>query len=742
MLAANELFKGELKIEHGGIFAFVFDNTFSKSYAKKVLFNKFFVEDVPAVRRLSTSSSSVNLQSQLHPYNGQYLQGYLLKKKRKKLQGFTKRFFVLNFKYNTLSYYMNEHSLKFRGEMQISLATVSAFKDENTIVIDSGMEIWILKTQNKEDWDNWINALDFIKLNSSQQRVTSSALANETESSRITSPAFQPSSTGMSPSPFAKIDETMEDGHPLAKELALINSKIESLNRSFAHLEKRIDQRDISDTKEELQALTTYVKALLLTQGVQSTVLSPAASVFSDEYYDANDELDFLEDNHLDNHVILLPGKKSTGETNISVEDLSDQDDSSVDLTPRPAALAPSFIEKDLYPLPLEAVKRRNDISKSITTPPSLFSFLRKNVGKDLSTISMPVTSNEPLTILQKMSEVFEHAYLLNSAAVETSQEMKLLQVSTFAIANLGSLRTKERNLRKPFNPILGETFELVDEKLGYRMIAEKICHKPQIFAFNCESSNWELSFILSPEQKFWGKSLELISNGSVTLVLKSTGETFKWEQPTTMLKNIIAGERYTEPTNSVTITSSSGFKSLVGFKKPTSGLFSTPRCEEVHIRVVNKNGKNAEYYADGNWTSEIFAKKANDSRFQQRLYRASELLKDEATKWGFTLFATNLNDITEIQEGQIPFTDSRLRPDVRLYEKGDIKAAEEMKLAIEQRQRDRRKELADGNEVHVPSFFKQIDPTDKMAWEVIKGSESYWEKRKAGNWNKLTELW
>ncbi|ODV71690.1 oxysterol-binding protein related protein OSH3 CYBJADRAFT_169307 [Cyberlindnera jadinii NRRL Y-1542] len=745
MLQGNQLFKEELKLDHGGIFAFVFDNTFSKSYSKKVLFNKFFVENKPAIRRLSTSASSVNLQSQLHPRNGQYLQGYLLKKKRKKLQGFTKRFFVLNFKYNTLSYYLNENTHKFRGEMQINLSTVSAFKEDNTIVIDSGMEVWILKTLNDQDWSNWINALDFIKLNSTASQPPqqpSQSSAENTDTSAMASPQFLPSSSKENADLFAKIEEENADvkgHHP--EEFSIINQKLDELHSTLAHLESTKDDKDISAMKEQLQSLSLYVNSVLESQDMNITVLSPTNSVFSDDYYDAHETLESNEYDQLDNHVLVLQGQKTSLDSNISVDDLSDADESVLEFAPK-AAITESAASRDLSPLPLEKIKRRNDVKPSTTNPPSLFSFLRKNVGKDLSTISMPVTYNEPLTILQKFSEMFEHGDILNQAATETNQDLRTLKVAAFAVANLGSFRSKQRNMRKPFNPILGETYELVDENVGFRMIGEKVSHKPQIFAFHCESSLWELSFSVSPDQKFWGKSIELVNNGTLTLVFKATGEILKWSQPTTIVKNIIAGDRYTEPSNNVIVTSSSGMKSVVEFKKPTSGMFSTPRCEEVKIKVMDKAGKKSEYYAEGKWTNEITIKKGNDSKFSETIYEASELLRDESSKWGFSIYASNLNQITLIEKGKIPFTDSRLRPDVRMYEDGDVDGASEMKLALEQRQRDRRKEVADANQVHVPSFFAKSNISDDLSWELIKGSANYWERRKVGNWDGLTELW
>jgi hypothetical protein len=47
---------------------------------------------------------------------------------------------------------------------------------------------------------------------------------------------------------------------------------------------------------------------------------------------------------------------------------------------------------------------------------PSLWGILRKNIGKDLSRISMPVTLNEPLGVLQRMCEELEYSELLDNA--------------------------------------------------------------------------------------------------------------------------------------------------------------------------------------------------------------------------------------------------------------------------------------------------------------------------------------
>ena len=47
---------------------------------------------------------------------------------------------------------------------------------------------------------------------------------------------------------------------------------------------------------------------------------------------------------------------------------------------------------------------------------PSLWGILKKNIGKDLSRVSMPVTLNEPLGMLQRMCEELEYSELLDAA--------------------------------------------------------------------------------------------------------------------------------------------------------------------------------------------------------------------------------------------------------------------------------------------------------------------------------------
>lgn len=105
-----------------------------------------------------------------------------------------------------------------------------------------------------------------------------------------------------------------------------------------------------------------------------------------------------------------------------------------------------------------------------------------KKSGKDLSTVSMPIALNEPLNLLQKLCEELEYYSLLEQAAISRTNLERIVLVAGFCVSGYAS--TISRAGRKPFNPMLGETFEYTRLDKGLSFIAEKVCHYPPIMAY------------------------------------------------------------------------------------------------------------------------------------------------------------------------------------------------------------------------------------------------------------------
>jgi hypothetical protein len=395
---------------------------------------------------------------------------------------------------------------------------------------------------------------------------------------------------------------------------------------------------------------------------------------------------------------------------------------------------------KSLIPLPLDPVKRRANILAPTVLPPSLIGFLRKNVGKDLSTISMPVSANEPMSLLQRAAEVLEYSNLLDQAAQSTDPVERLMYVTAFAVSSLSSNRVRERSIRKPFNPMLGETYELVREDRGFRFIAEKVSHRPVQLAYQADSKEWSISQSPMPSQKFWGKSAEITTEGRVRIILHSTGDRYSWTPATSFLRNIIAGEKYVEPVGELAVTNeSTGHRSISTFK--AGGMFSG-RSEEVSTRAVDANNNPVALGLSGSWPSSLTLTRDGNPT-GNTIWTAGSLVPSAPKHYGLTSFAATLNEITSIEDKHLPVTDSRLRPDQRALENGDLDRAEEVKVQLEEGQRARRREMESAGESWIPRWFTRVndDSDGEVAWRLKGGKDGYWEERARGSWSNVVPV-
>jgi oxysterol-binding protein 1 len=80
----------------------------------------------------------------------------------------------------------------------------------------------------------------------------------------------------------------------------------------------------------------------------------------------------------------------------------------------------------------------------------------------------VPVYFNEPISMLQKVSEIMEYESLLVKASDEEESLKRLLYVAVYGVVQY---KCSDKRLCKPFNPILGETFEL--KRPGYHFFSE-----------------------------------------------------------------------------------------------------------------------------------------------------------------------------------------------------------------------------------------------------------------------------
>ncbi|KAF2892491.1 hypothetical protein ILUMI_13710 [Ignelater luminosus] len=356
--------------------------------------------------------------------------------------------------------------------------------------------------------------------------------------------------------------------------------------------------------------------------------------------------------------------------------------------------------------------------SRPATEGLSLWNLLYKNIGKDLSQISMPVALNEPLNILQRLCEELEYSELLDKAAELEDPYERMVYVAAFAVSAYASSYSRAGN--KPFNPLLGETYECIREDKGFRFLAEQVSHHPPISACYAESRNFIFWQEARVKTKFWGKSMEFQPLGKVHLLLPRTGDTYSWNKVTTCVHNLFSGQRWVDQYGELHITNEH-ISCKLTFAK--TSYWSSKR-HEVLGTVYDESGKSVRKLF-GKWSEALYCGVAPSARC---IWRAGTLPPNHEQYYGFTRFAIELNELGPDYD-LLPPTDTRFRPDQRALENGDLAKAEQLKSHLENAQRERRKQRSIENRNYQPQWFcRPPNAKDGDEWQY---NGKYWDIRK-----------
>ncbi|KAI9111118.1 hypothetical protein K1719_017993 [Acacia pycnantha] len=323
----------------------------------------------------------------------------------------------------------------------------------------------------------------------------------------------------------------------------------------------------------------------------------------------------------------------------------------------------------------------------------SLWSMIKDNVGKDLSRICLPVYFNEPISSLQKCSEDLEYSYLLDRAyeyGKSGNSLLRALNVAAFAVSGYAS---SEGRHCKPFNPLLGETYEADFPEKGIRFFSEKVSHHPTLIACHCEGRGWKFWGDSNIHSKFWGRSIQLDPVGVLTLEFDD-GEIFQWSKVTTTIYNLILGKIYCDHHGNMDIRGNRQYSCRLKFKEQTI-LDRNPH--QVHGFVEDVSGKKAAAIF-GKWDDSMYYVIGDEKvKSKHTPSDASMLWKrtkppTNLTRYNMTSFAITLNELVPGLKEKLPPTDSRLRPDQRHLENGEYEKANLEKQRLEKRQRMSRK--------------------------------------------------
>ncbi|KAK7878145.1 hypothetical protein WMY93_031226 [Mugilogobius chulae] len=209
---------------------------------------------------------------------------------------------------------------------------------------------------------------------------------------------------------------------------------------------------------------------------------------------------------------------------------------------------------------------------------------------------------------LDKLSDYYYHADFLSEAAVEENAYNRMKKVVKWYISGFYK---KPKGLKKPYNPIIGETYRCMwlhqktNSKTFY--IAEQVSHHPPVSAFYV--SNRKDGFCVSgsilAKSKFYGNSLSAILDGEARLSFLNRGEDYVMNMPYAHCKGILYGTMTLELGGQITITcEKTGYSAQLEFKlKPFLG--SSDCVNQFSGKI--KLGKEVLATLEGHWDSEIF---------------------------------------------------------------------------------------------------------------------------------------
>ena len=368
--------------------------------------------------------------------------------------------------------------------------------------------------------------------------------------------------------------------------------------------------------------------------------------------------------------------------------------------------------------------EKRNALPHKIVCPKNLIKEVVTNLTKKLPS---PVYFNEPLSMGQKQCEKFKYMDLLIKAGNEESKEMQMCYISAFIIGEL--FLNLGRSL-KPFNPIIGETYEYFDNEKKFRFYSEQVSHNPQINAYIAETPEFAYygDTLNTTSFKFLKGAIELLFKNKIHVHCKKTGDHYILNPPTIYAKGIMNPPLHNDYSGTTIIQNTTDTSYRCELKFIEEGW--TPNSLGNFEGTVFKDYETIVYLLRGNWTKEIYMTdpEGNNRIDLLKLEEEQEYIKNTVDSYVIPEYSCRLNQITPELEKILPKNDSRFRMDMRLLEeKVETEEAQSYKLRYEEKQR---KELC--NENHKILFFTELlSPETEDKYYIPNGK--YWEYRKEG---------
>lgn len=320
--------------------------------------------------------------------------------------------------------------------------------------------------------------------------------------------------------------------------------------------------------------------------------------------------------------------------------------------------------------------------------------------GADLNKVTLPTFILEPKSMLERITNFMAHPETLLPMPEIEDPTQRFVSVVKFY---LSGWHIKPPGVKKPLNPILGETFtcywDYPDHTRGY-YISEQTSHHPpkSSYFFMAPEHNIRIDGALKPRSKFLGNSAASLMEGVGVLRFMNRGRTQGGEryfltQPNMYARGILFGKmKYELGDHSFIKCPENGLMADIEFK--TKGYFGGT-YNAIGGNIKNEKTGETLFELSGMWSGEMVLKDVRTGH-KEVLFNASH--------------AKHTPPVIRPIEEQDERESQRLwlKTVIAIKESNHIAATEE-KSKVEDRQRDETAKRAEQGIEWQPKLFRPV---------------------------------
>jgi len=340
----------------------------------------------------------------------------------------------------------------------------------------------------------------------------------------------------------------------------------------------------------------------------------------------------------------------------------------------------------------MEEIKEENETEQSGSSLTSLLKSI--TLGANLNKTSLiPISFFFPKSFLQLYAEQnCKMLELLGKASSEPDSLQRFVYVLMYLIFSIGDYP----NGKKPFNPVLGETFQgiVINEKEGNNpqsknyasFVAEQIEHHPPTSALWISDDSFQLIFNLTEVASFWGNYLKIKNSGREVITLSKLQEIYEISRFPNLYFRFLSWR--CEWSGKLQLSCpSTGYECLLHFKKKKMIGGS---WDQVEGEIIESKSSKSIYKINGIWSKTISVVDSNSNE---------EIASYEASN--FTSLSIYPKDEDENSSTKI------WKKVIDALENEEYDKASEEKKKVENDQREKRNETA-----FKPKYFYFDDNT------------------------------